>query len=252
MCRVLAYLGEPISLADVLFETDSSLVRQSYSPRMMETFLNLAGFGMAAWDPRSVACRRSVHLPRDDAAGLRPEPPQPGCQARADLPRRARPRRHRRRARHGLRVQPAPVPASPARGSRWRTTATCASSPACGTTSSSTSGPSWRSSISGTTDSEWIYALVLSQLEDPLRRAGGARARQRRRVRAAPAARGPGAARDRHVVPGEPVPRHGQVAGRDAVLVRLWLVPRRGRPARDRPAVLQPLVHRRRRPTCDG
>ena len=53
MCRVLAYLGEPISLTHVLFDTDSSLVRQSYSPRMMETFRNLAGFGMAAWDPRS-------------------------------------------------------------------------------------------------------------------------------------------------------------------------------------------------------
>jgi hypothetical protein len=48
MCRVLAYLGEPISLEHVLFETDSSLVRQSYSPRMMQKFLNLAGFGMAA------------------------------------------------------------------------------------------------------------------------------------------------------------------------------------------------------------
>ena len=42
MCRVLAYLGEPISLGHVLFETDSSLVRQSYSPRMMETYLNLS------------------------------------------------------------------------------------------------------------------------------------------------------------------------------------------------------------------
>ena len=54
MCRVLAYLGDPISLEHVLFETDSSLVRQSYSPRMMAAFLNLAGFGMVAWDPRSV------------------------------------------------------------------------------------------------------------------------------------------------------------------------------------------------------
>jgi glutamine amidotransferase len=53
MCRVLAYLGEPISLDHVLFETDSSLVRQSYSPRMMNTYLNLAGFGMVAWDPRA-------------------------------------------------------------------------------------------------------------------------------------------------------------------------------------------------------
>jgi glutamine amidotransferase len=54
MCRVVAYLGEPISLAGVLFETDSSLVRQTYSPRMMAKFLNLAGFGMVAWDPQSV------------------------------------------------------------------------------------------------------------------------------------------------------------------------------------------------------
>jgi glutamine amidotransferase len=54
MCRVLAYLGAPISLEQVLYETDSSLVRQSYSPRMMATFLNLAGFGMIAWDGRSI------------------------------------------------------------------------------------------------------------------------------------------------------------------------------------------------------
>ena len=54
MCRMLGYIGEPVSLGHVLFETDSSLVRQSYSPRMMATFLNLAGFGVAAWDPNSI------------------------------------------------------------------------------------------------------------------------------------------------------------------------------------------------------
>ena len=51
MCRVLGYLGDPVSLHQVLFDTDSSLVAQAYSPRMMNTFLNLAGFGMAAWEP---------------------------------------------------------------------------------------------------------------------------------------------------------------------------------------------------------
>src|SRR5437764_12552332 len=55
MCRLLGYIGEPIALDHVLFETDSSLVRQAYSPRMMATFLNLAGFGTAAWDPSAVA-----------------------------------------------------------------------------------------------------------------------------------------------------------------------------------------------------
>ena len=54
MCRVLGYLGQPVSLEGILYETDSALVRQCYSPRMMDAFLNLAGFGMAAWDDRSV------------------------------------------------------------------------------------------------------------------------------------------------------------------------------------------------------
>src|SRR5690242_1051608 len=54
MCRILAYAGEPLPLNTLLFDPDNSLVRQSYSPRMMNTFLNLAGFGMQAWDPRTV------------------------------------------------------------------------------------------------------------------------------------------------------------------------------------------------------
>src|SRR5262249_45729172 len=71
MCRVLAYLGEPISLGHALFETDSSLVRQSYSPRMMNTFLNLAGFGMVAWEPNSARAQepfvyRTTSLPAFD------------------------------------------------------------------------------------------------------------------------------------------------------------------------------------------
>jgi glutamine amidotransferase len=54
MCRVLAYLGEPLPVRNLLFDTDNGLVAQSYSPRMMNTFLNLAGFGMQAWDPNSL------------------------------------------------------------------------------------------------------------------------------------------------------------------------------------------------------
>jgi glutamine amidotransferase len=52
MCRVLAYLGQPLAFSDVLFETDNSLVRQTHAPRMT-SMLNLAGFGFAAWDPHS-------------------------------------------------------------------------------------------------------------------------------------------------------------------------------------------------------
>ena len=52
MCRVVAYLGRPIQLAHVLYETDSSLVTQTYRPQMLAN-LNLAGFGMAVWNTAS-------------------------------------------------------------------------------------------------------------------------------------------------------------------------------------------------------
>ena len=52
MCRALLYLGEPVLLDNLLFQPDSALVRQSYMPKMLH-MLNLAGFGMRAWDPES-------------------------------------------------------------------------------------------------------------------------------------------------------------------------------------------------------
>src|SRR5688500_13828514 len=51
MCPILAYLGDPLPVESLLFDTDNSLVRQSYSPRMLITCLHLAGFGMKAWAP---------------------------------------------------------------------------------------------------------------------------------------------------------------------------------------------------------
>ena len=238
--------GEPISLGHVLYETDSSLVRQSYSPRMMETFLNLAGFGMVAWDPRSVRAEdpfayRATRLPAFD-----PQPPQPRRQARPDLPDRARPRRHQRRARDGRRDEPAPVPL-PRRARR----AGAQRAPARvrphalrpGPAHPAGAGPAHQRDDRLRVD---LRARALAA-RGPVRRPGGARAGRRRGGRAAPAARGPRAPRDRHLVAGQPVPRHGRGARRHALLVRLRLVPGRGRAARDRPAVLQPLVHGRRR-----
>jgi glutamine amidotransferase len=52
MCRALLYLGEPVLLDNLLFQPDSALVRQSYMPKMLN-LLNLAGFGLRAWDPGS-------------------------------------------------------------------------------------------------------------------------------------------------------------------------------------------------------
>ena len=242
MCRVLAYLGDPISLEHVLFETDSSLVRQSYSPRMMAAFLNLAGFGMVAWDPRSVhaddpftyrvttlpAFDRNLHAlaaklaptclvahvrgitysaPRDDRGG---EP------APVPLPRRER--------RAGAQRPPARVRAHALRPHQPR--------PA-------------RARAADRGDDGLRVDLRARALaaRGSLRRAGAGRAGRRRRVHAADPPRGARPPRDRHVVAGEPLPDHGPRAHRHAVLVRLRLVPRRGRAARDRPAVREPLVH---------
>jgi glutamine amidotransferase len=70
MCRVVAYLGRPIQLAHVLYETDSSLVTQTYRPQMLAN-LNLAGFGMAVWNiasprPDEPLVYRTTKLPAFD------------------------------------------------------------------------------------------------------------------------------------------------------------------------------------------
>src|SRR5690606_15315633 len=52
MCRVLSYIGPPVLLDDLLYQPDSSLVRQSYDPQQLH-MLNLGGFGMMAWDAGS-------------------------------------------------------------------------------------------------------------------------------------------------------------------------------------------------------
>jgi hypothetical protein len=52
MCRALIYLGRPAVLNDLLFRSDSSLINQTYMPKMLH-MLDLAGFGMMAWDRSS-------------------------------------------------------------------------------------------------------------------------------------------------------------------------------------------------------
>ena len=166
MCRVLGYLGEPVSLRQVLFETDSSLVRQSYNPRMMNTFLNLAGFGMAAWEPQSAHPEepfvyRTTTLPAFDRnlRGLAGKL-EPTCLVA-----------HVRGVTYGERelvgesnLHPFRFPGARValahnghlrdfRRMRYELIRHIR--------------PELAQRIEGTTDSEWIYALVLSHLEDP-------------------------------------------------------------------------------------
>lgn len=50
MCRVLSYLGDPILVEELLYKPDNSFIKQAYNPKYMSYLLNLAGFGMVAWD----------------------------------------------------------------------------------------------------------------------------------------------------------------------------------------------------------
>jgi gamma-glutamyl hercynylcysteine S-oxide hydrolase len=62
MCRHLAYLGRPVSLAELLVEPESSLVRQSWAPRQQtHGVVNADGFGVgwyAEGDPVPARYRR--------------------------------------------------------------------------------------------------------------------------------------------------------------------------------------------------
>ena len=166
MCRILAYLGEPLPVQHLLFDPDNSLVRQSYSPRMMNTFLNLAGFGMKAWDPTS----------------LRPE--EPFTYRATTLPTFDRNLRHM-----AAKVAPTCLVAH-VRGVTYSGESVVAETnlhpfqfPGTRVTLMHNGhlrrfatmryalvehvDPALAQRIEGTTDSEWIYALILSQLADP-------------------------------------------------------------------------------------
>ncbi len=58
MCRILSYLGSPVLLDHLLYAPDSSLLDQTTAAQML-SMLNLAGFGMAAWDTSS----HEPHMP---------------------------------------------------------------------------------------------------------------------------------------------------------------------------------------------
>ena len=246
MCRVLAYLGEPISLGHVLYETDSSLVRQSYSPRMMETFLNLAGFGIVAWDPRSVRPQdpfayRATQLPTFDR-NLRSLAAKLAPTCLIAHVRGVTNSEHEMVAEtnlHPFRFRDAGV--ALAHNGHLREFARMRYDLVPHVR------PELAQSIHGTTDSEWIYALVLSQLDDPYGRpepreladAAAAALRILREVRA------------RHGIDTSSPVNLFLATGEALVATRFsfdygWY-PDDGHAARDRPAVLQPLVHGRRR-----
>ena len=167
MCRVLAYLGQPVLLDHLLYQPDSALVKQSYMPKMLH-LLNLAGFGFKAWDRGS------------------PDPEKPYSYASTSLPifdRNLKALAEKIRADCVL---------AHVRGVPYSTESVISQQnvhpfqfPGCSIALAHNGDldrirdmkpflvnhirPEIVKLISGTTDTEWIYALLISQLEDPAR-----------------------------------------------------------------------------------
>ena len=165
MCRALLYLGKPVLLDNLLYQPDSALIRQSTMPRMLN-MLNLAGFGMRAWDPASA------------------NPDQPYAYYSQSLPvfdrnlqnlaQKIRPScllGHVRGVAYSTRVEIslqnvhpfhfANVPLVMAHNGDLAEFARMKPLLLAHIK------PEYLSQIHGTTDSEWIYALLVSQLTDP-------------------------------------------------------------------------------------
>jgi glutamine amidotransferase len=165
VCRFVAYLGERVLLDEVLFLPDSSLVQQAVHPQMLSA-LNLAGFGVVAWDRAS------------------PDPELPYTYRTAGLPfydrnLRALSRKTRATALighargvlfsdrevvneqnvHPFRYEGAQI-ALAMNGDLDRFALMRADVAAL-------VRPEIARHVEGTTDSEWLYALILSQLRDP-------------------------------------------------------------------------------------
>lgn len=165
MCRALLYLGEPVLLDNLLFQPDSALVRQSYMPKMLN-LLNLAGFGLRAWDPGSHAPERpffygSPSLPVFDR-NLKnlAEKVRAGCVLA-----------HVRGVAYSTAVEISLQNVHPFQfdGLPW---ALAHNGDLAGMADMKSHlmphvKTEFLACIRGTTDSEWIYALFVSQLEDP-------------------------------------------------------------------------------------
>ncbi len=166
MCRALLYLGQPVLLDNLLFQPDSALVRQSFMPKMLH-MLNLAGFGMRAWDPQSANPEQaysyySQSLPVFD-------------RNLQNLAQKIRPScvlAHVRGVAYSTRVEISLQNVHPFHFANTPLVLAHNGDLARMAEMKPLLAPHIRpehlSQIHGTTDSEWIYALVLSQIPGPL------------------------------------------------------------------------------------
>ena len=167
MCRALTYLGQPVLLDNLLYQPDSALVKQSYMPKMLH-MLNLAGFGLKAWDRESIDPDRplsysSTSLPVFDR----------NLKALAEKIRPTCVLAHVRGVAYSTEVEISLQNVHPFHFPGYRITLAHNGDLARMRDMKPLLARHVRSEIaqliSGTTDSEWIYALLLSQFEDPHR-----------------------------------------------------------------------------------
>jgi glutamine amidotransferase len=167
MCRALAYLGQPVLLDHLLFQPDSALVKQSFMPKMLH-MLNLAGFGLKAWDrgssePLKPYSYSSTSLPVFDRnLKALAEKIHPSCVLG-----------HVRGVAYNTEVEISLQNVHPFqfRGMRLALAhnGDLARLGEMKPLLLEHIQPDIAGLIHGTTDSEWIYALIVSQLADPAR-----------------------------------------------------------------------------------
>jgi predicted glutamine amidotransferase len=165
MCRALLYLGEPVLLDNLLYQPDSALVRQSYMPKMLN-MLNLAGFGLRAWDPGS-------HQPQKPYFYGSPSLPvfDRNLKNLAEKVRASCVLAHVRGVAYSAAVEISLQNVHPFQfdGVPWALAhnGDLAGMEALKPRLAPHIQPRFLAGIRGTTDSEWIYALFMSQLSDP-------------------------------------------------------------------------------------
>ncbi len=172
MCRALAYLGQPVLLDTLLYQSDSALIRQSYMPKMLH-MLNLAGFGMRAWDRHSFDAEKpfsyaSTSLPVFDR----------NLKALAEKIRATCLLAHVRGVAYSTEAEISLQNVHPFQYPGFKLALAhngdLAHMRDMKPLLLQHLKPDIAMRISGTTDSEWIYALLASQLDDPTRQCSAA------------------------------------------------------------------------------
>ena len=165
MCRALLYLGPPTPLDWLLLEPDNSLVRQALTPQMLR-MLNIAGFGAMAWDPASRAPEQPFRYSSTSVAVF-----DRNLKALAGKVAASCALAHVRGVSYSSEAAisqenthpfcfPGARLALAHNGDLHR-------APEMRPTLLARMRPEVGRLIAGSTDSEWIYALLLSQLRDP-------------------------------------------------------------------------------------